>query len=284
MANIRQDITGMRSGRLTAIERTDIKRKGCTLWRCSCDCGNEILLEPYKIKRQITQSCGCSRRGRRMKDLTGQRFGRLVAVERLDRKRGNSYLWRCKCDCGSETEAAVNALISGNTTSCGCAKIDALRERAIDISGKKYGYLTPLRPLDERAQGSVVWECRCDCGKICRVPYNSIVRGNTASCGCKKNEHEQPPLHYVDGTCIEMLKPKGLRANNTSGCTGVVALPNGRWRAQIVFKGRRHVLGTYSDYNMAVEARKKGEARIFGEFLDAYYTEQTPTNISQMTG
>ena len=282
MANIKKDITGMRSGKLTALERTEEKRRGCTLWRCRCDCGNEILLEPYKITGQITQSCGCSRRGKRAKDLTGQRFGRLTAIERLAEKSGSSYLWRCKCDCGSEARVSVKALVSGNTTSCGCAKIDALRERAKDISGRQFGYLTTLRPLDERAQGSVVWECRCHCGNICKVPYNSLVRGNTTSCGCKKSEHEQPTLRYVGGTCIEMIEHPALRADNTSGYTGVVATPDGRWRAQLVFRGKRHILGTYRDIEMAAEARRKGEERIYGEFLDEYYASSGGSDC--MTG
>ena len=272
----------MRSGKLTALEKTDEKRRGTTLWRCRCDCGNEILLEPYKITGQITKSCGCSRRGRRVKDLTGQRFGRLTALERLDEKSGSCYLWRCRCDCGSEIKVKVNALLSGNTTSCGCAKIDALRERAIDITGRRFGYLTALEPIDRREYGSVVWRCRCDCGKTAEVNYNSLVTGNTTSCGCKRSEHEQPPLHYVDGTCIEMLESRTVRSNNTSGYTGVVAMPDGRWRAQIVFRGKRHILGTYRDIEMAAEARRKGEERIFGEFLQSYYAEKGETG--RMTG
>ena len=43
------DIAGLRSGKLVALEKSDIRRRGATLWRCRCDCGNEVLLEPYKV-------------------------------------------------------------------------------------------------------------------------------------------------------------------------------------------------------------------------------------------
>ena len=122
------DITGMRSGRVVAIERTDEKRGTCYLWRCRCDCGKELLLEPYKITGGKVQSCGCIRNEKKIKDLTGQRFVRLVAIKRLDKKRGSSYLWLCKCDCGNYIETSANALLMGNTGSCGCKRIDAVRK------------------------------------------------------------------------------------------------------------------------------------------------------------
>ena len=128
------DITGMRSGRVVAIERTDEKRGTCYLWRCRCDCGKELLLEPYKIIGGKVQSCGCIRNEKKIKDLTGQRFDRLVAIRRLDKKRGSSYLWLCKCDCGNFIETSANALLMGNTGSCGCKRIDALR-KTVDTHG-----------------------------------------------------------------------------------------------------------------------------------------------------
>ena len=128
------DITGMRSGRVVAIERTDEKRGTCYLWRCRCDCGKELLLEPYKIIGGKVQSCGCQRGEKKIKDLTGQRFDRLVAIKRLDKKRGSSYLWLCMCDWGNYIETSANALLMGNTGSCGCKRIDALR-KTVDTHG-----------------------------------------------------------------------------------------------------------------------------------------------------
>ena len=57
--------------------------------------------------------------GKRL-DLTGQRFGRLFVIKVTEQKRGGSYLWKCKCDCGNEVLASVSELNSGNKKSCGC--------------------------------------------------------------------------------------------------------------------------------------------------------------------
>ena len=81
------DITGMRSGRLVAVAPTDKRYAGSVLWRCKCDCGKEKIVPAYKIKTGLIQSCGCARRQKNMADLTGQRFGKLTAIRRTDKKR-----------------------------------------------------------------------------------------------------------------------------------------------------------------------------------------------------
>lgn len=52
-------------------------------------------------------------------DLTGQRFSRLVVVERDEAKRRPVY-WRCTCDCGASRVVRSQDLRTGHTKSCGC--------------------------------------------------------------------------------------------------------------------------------------------------------------------
>lgn len=54
------------------------------------------------------------------KDITGQRFGRLVVVERAEQNQGRKAMWECVCDCGKQTVVRGTNLNSGHTTSCGC--------------------------------------------------------------------------------------------------------------------------------------------------------------------
>lgn len=54
-----------------------------------------------------------------MKDLTGQRFGKLV-VQEFAGKQGNFAMWKCQCDCGKEHMARGANLLSGQIKSCGC--------------------------------------------------------------------------------------------------------------------------------------------------------------------
>jgi hypothetical protein len=56
-------------------------------------------------------------------DLTGKRFGRLVAQNYLGNRR-----WNCLCDCGKETSPLALNLTKGNTKSCGCIRIEKRHE------------------------------------------------------------------------------------------------------------------------------------------------------------
>ena len=57
-------------------------------------------------------------------DLTGERFGRLVAL-RYSGLRNQKRLWLCRCDCGNQKEVRVEKLRSGATKSCGCLQVEA---------------------------------------------------------------------------------------------------------------------------------------------------------------
>lgn len=53
-------------------------------------------------------------------DLTGQRFGRLIALQSAGKDNGGNQMWKCRCDCGKETITRARSLWTGNTRSCGC--------------------------------------------------------------------------------------------------------------------------------------------------------------------
>lgn len=70
-----------------------------------------------------------------LKDLTGQRFGRLTVI---GREPGNYVSpdgfvvitrWRCRCDCGNETVVLRTNLKRGLTRSCGCLRRERMKEK-----------------------------------------------------------------------------------------------------------------------------------------------------------
>lgn len=71
------------------------------------------------------------------RDLTGQRFSRLVVVSESDLK-GGKRRWLCSCDCGSEKTVYETHLIRGNTRSCGCLSTEVTAARNVEsaIHGK----------------------------------------------------------------------------------------------------------------------------------------------------
>lgn len=53
-------------------------------------------------------------------DLTGQRFGRLIALHRVENVKPARACWRCRCDRGKEINTLSWSLRGGETRSCGC--------------------------------------------------------------------------------------------------------------------------------------------------------------------
>lgn len=53
-------------------------------------------------------------------DLTGQRFGKLVAIRKVGSDRNGKAIWECRCDCGKRTVARSYHLRTQMVRSCGC--------------------------------------------------------------------------------------------------------------------------------------------------------------------
>lgn len=128
MGKIR-DLTGQKFGKLTVLYMTGERTKSRHIvWRCVCDCGNEISLPGSALTSGNTNSCGCLRNGGvgggigggEPIDHTGKRYGRLVAIERVGRSEDRNSLWLLKCDCGNTCVKDISILQRGDITSCGC--------------------------------------------------------------------------------------------------------------------------------------------------------------------
>jgi hypothetical protein len=124
-------LENQRFGRLVVIERVT-----GTTWRCRCDCGKEKIVSTKCLTSGFTRSCGCLRKESHYVDITGQRFGRLVAFEPTGKTRNNSAIWRFKCDCGKELEATVDSVKWGGRQSCGCLQYETKVKQALNLQQK----------------------------------------------------------------------------------------------------------------------------------------------------
>lgn len=271
------DLTGQKFGELTVLERTKERQDGYCVWRCRCSCGKEILVNTKRLQRGTMRDCGCvsvqtARKGPIAEDLTGRRFGRLTVLHRVENRNGR-VCWACRCDCGTMHVVTAHDLKEGRVKSCGCLFRKTGRGM-IDLKGQRYGRLTVVEMTERRdKRGSVIWRCRCDCGGEICVSENGLVHGNYRSCGCLKKEIQKDiyqQLHFIDGTCLEMLEKRKHRKDNTSGFRGVSRMKNGRYRVYIGFKGKRYYIGYFSDYQDAVTARLQAEQYIHDGFVKDY--------------
>lgn len=74
---------------------------------------------------------------RKVIDLTGKRFGRLVAIKRAGTDKSRYMLWLCVCDCGVKKAIRGSSLRNDHTKSCGCLQKEVARQRAIEMAGNK---------------------------------------------------------------------------------------------------------------------------------------------------
>lgn len=58
----------------------------------------------------------------KIKDLSGQKFGKLEVISLCGKDKEHKALWLCYCECGKETIVIGSNLTKGNTVSCGCSR------------------------------------------------------------------------------------------------------------------------------------------------------------------
>ena len=98
---------------------------------CKCTaCGKIVSIPRQKLISGDSKSCGCMMSAPTRKndlDLTGRRFGKLTVLHRISGK-GVNALWKCRCDCGNETNVMQQSLVSERTKSCGCIHRENARQ------------------------------------------------------------------------------------------------------------------------------------------------------------
>nr|DAU82992.1 MAG TPA: hypothetical protein [Caudoviricetes sp.] len=136
----KRDLVGKKFGKLLVAEEVE-KVKGQRMFKCICDCGNEIITRGESLVSGNTKSCGCSRgeyvSNANKVDIAGQKFGKLTAIKRLNKQTKKSeWIWQCKCDCGNYTEATVELLRKGEKIQCEECFDKYLRSEGIEKAKK----------------------------------------------------------------------------------------------------------------------------------------------------
>lgn len=243
----------LKFGRLTVIYY--FRKNNYKMVHCICSCGKEKDVYNSNLISGRTKSCGCLEYENRhkFKDLSNQKFGRLMALYPTNERNYGSVVWECRCACGNLVRKNAHVLLKGDVKSCGC-----LRKKQQDITGKRFGHLIALNALDNKLNWKTLWRCQCKCGNLCNVSFTNLFYNHTKSCGCLRNQEYRT---LVDGTILECLKSKIFK-NNTSGVKGVYRC-RGMWVAYITFQGKRYYLGAYNNLDEVASARKQAEDKFF---------------------
>jgi hypothetical protein len=129
---------------------------------------------------------------KRIKDLTGQRYGKLFVIEFAYSDKKSTY-WKCQCDCGDIVIRRGNDMVTGNTSSCGC--ISGRK----NLVGIKFGNLTVIEyAYTDKNRRSKYWKCQCKCGNIIYLDTTRLRSSHTMSCGCLKHRKLEEGLAAIN--------------------------------------------------------------------------------------
>lgn len=211
-------------------------------------------------------------------DLTGQKFGRLTALERVGRTKHGDLLWRCKCDCGNEHVTSSDHLKSGCTKSCGC------------LSGEQHHGMWGTRLFETYKS----MKARC-CNPNCESYPKYGGRGITI---CDewlnpkdgKTRFFQWALEngYSDDLTIDRIDVNGnyepgncrwttrsvqsfnrRKMKSKSGIRGVYYRNHDqKYEVRISVENQKIALGYYDNIDDAIAARQAGELKYYGQVLD----------------
>lgn len=146
-------------------------------------------------------------------NLINQQFGRLAVIEECEHLNGR-VAWLCKCSCGNFKKVTSKSLKDGNTKSCGCLQKETLSKiRMKDLTNQTFGKLTALKPTKERVHGSVVWECKCECGNTHYASAELLLAKKVQSCGCIRSLGNAKVAKILESMNLLFVKEYPIRVN-----------------------------------------------------------------------
>lgn len=145
----------------------------------------------------------------KIKDLSGQHFGKLTVIEDTGERKNRQVVWLCQCECGNTIKVVGQSLRSGHITSCGCKNFETKAENLI---GQKFFNLTVIERAGSSERRAALWKCKCICGNPndIFVASNRLITGNTQSCGCLfgKSKGEEEIEQLLQKNKIKYVKQK----------------------------------------------------------------------------
>ena len=112
----RLNLIGLKVGDIEVVDFAYVGKKH-TYWKCKCVCGNEIIVGSHNLVRGFPKSCGCVQKN----NLVGKRFGKVVVLEKTDKRGHGSIIYKCKCDCGNICYKTSRSLVKNSgIMGCGC--------------------------------------------------------------------------------------------------------------------------------------------------------------------
>ena len=211
----RKNLSGEKIGLLNVLFPVSVSGKSTLCWLCECDCGNTIAVRHDNLtSKKHTVSCGCNKREKLLQrhneyrdnnNIKGMKFNSLTLLSFVG-IRNQEAIYRFQCDCGNIVDLPMHHVRTGNTKSCGCRFESFISSYKEDIIGERFGKLVVESYIGVGKWGQNIFRCKCDCGNYIDVTRNSLVEGNTKSCGCVVSVGENNIKRILDNSHIDNIQ------------------------------------------------------------------------------
>lgn len=225
-------------------------------------------------------------------DLSGQKFGKLLLIERIPQYKGGRPYYKCKCECGNEKIIDGYEIKRGHVKSCGCSAHTRTTNAVNFDDNFAYIYVSGL-------DNPVIIDIE-DYEKVKQYHWNktpqNYIYTNIYSNG--DGTHTALLIHrlimgldfgnklcvdHIDGNTFDNRKCNlrivnkmqnnwnKTRPKNKSGMTGVCKNSNcSTWQSNININHKKIHLGNFKSFEDAVKARIEAEKKYFGEYRRDY--------------
>ena len=242
-------------GLLIAISK--VKTDGKTYIVCRCECGNEsnYLPDPLRAgKRKRCDECisFSVKFNRKIKDLTGERYGKLSVVKLDTSYTGKGSSWICRCECGNVLSVKQQRFSAKNKAHCGCVPQNyAARKRRISSIP-----LDAIRSIVASRGGTIVAlgdlgkiSVKCSQQHVWNTTIQTLNKGHWCA-KCANLASRSKSLEYIKSLALSlggqslcdedppsMVKPYKWTCKNGHEFTmTATSIRKGRWCPRCKFK------------------------------------------------
>lgn len=138
-------------------------------------------------------------------DYSGYIFGDIKVIKRADgdlerckkslqeRGRTTDPIYTCECLlCGKIFNRNIYAVKKNKFKNCGCQNLQ------YDLTNKRFGKLTAIRPIGLDKHNEMQWECKCDCGNTYVAKSYALRNMKTTQCkDCSKKQIANSNRKYI---------------------------------------------------------------------------------------
>lgn len=222
------DLIGLKFGKLKVIERMPNNKWKKSMWKCICDCGNEVIVLGNSLLSNRTQSCGCLH-----KEIVRKTNKELY-------KKYNTY--------NLFGEYGIGYTLKGEEFYFDLEDYDKIKNYCWS---KHKGYIVSKENDSHVLLHRIILDINDDYDTD-HINHNTADNRKINIRICKHQEN---------------MCNRKLNINNTSGYKGIVWDKNNNcWRSQIGYKSKVINLGYYDNIIDAVKARNQAEEEYFKEY------------------